>query len=214
MITLGLDPSLNGFGWCVHDSSKLGAERIVHSGVWSAPKKMIWVERYATLRQKVAQTLDRFLIVEAVGVESPNYGDEWSEGAYGLFLMVNEAIWSRRKDVVFFDPSTLKMLAKGDPRVRKGKMTKGDMVEAAKMETGVRLNHNAADAYHVARNAARFWMLFKGQITEDDLLPAELHAFTRIHTFVRGKQAGRTVKFGAIFKENARFFQFSQHLPE
>jgi Holliday junction resolvasome RuvABC endonuclease subunit len=214
MITLGLDPSLSGFGWCVHDSSKLGAERIVQSGVYSTPEKTLWVTRYTELRDHVALLLDRYLIIENVGVESVAYGELWSEGAFGLFLMVNEAILSRRKDVVFFDPSTVKMLAKGDPRVRRGKMGKGDMVDAAKAETGRRLNHNVADAYHVARSAARFWMLFHGQITEEDLLPAELHAFTRIHTFVRGKRAGQTVKHGAIFKENQRFFRFSKYQPE
>jgi Holliday junction resolvasome RuvABC endonuclease subunit len=209
MITLGLDPSLSGFGWCVHDSSKLGAERIVHSGVITTSPKTMWVKRNTDLRENVARLLDRYLIVDAVGVESPDFGDTWSSGAYGLFLMVNEAIWSRRKDVVFFDPSTVKMLAKGDQRVRKGKMSKGDMVEAARAETGVRLNHNAADAYHVARSAARFWMLFHEQITEEDLLPAEQYAFTRIHTFVRGKRTGQTEKCGAIFKEGQRFFRFS-----
>ncbi len=211
MITLGLDPSLSGFGWCVHDSSKLGPERIVQSGVWSTSPKTIWVQRYADLRDNVARLLDRFLIVENVGVESTDFGDYWSEGAYALFCYVNEAVWSRRKDVVHFDPSQLKMLAKGDPRARPGKMSKGDMVDAAKAETGTRLNHNVADAYHVARSAARFWMLLKGQIREEDLLPSELHAFTRIHTFVRGKRTGETVKHGAMFKENKRFFCFSRY---
>ncbi len=214
MITLGLDPSLSGFGWCVHDSSKLGPERIVQSGVISTSPKTIWVKRNTDLRDDVARILDRYLIIEAVGVESPYSGDFWSERAYGLFLMINEAIFSRRKDVVFFDPSTLKMLAKGDPSARRGKMSKGDMVDAAKAETGKRLNHNAADAYHIARSAARFWMLFHEQITEEDLLPAELHAFTRIHTFVRGKRAGQTERVGAIFKEDQRFFRFSQYPPE
>ena len=174
----------------------------------------MWVERYVTLRQNVEKLLDRFLLVEAVGVESNVHGKQWSEGAYALFLMVNEAIWSRRRDVIYFDPSTVKMLAKGDNQARKGKMFKSDMVDAVKAETGVRLNHNAADAYHVAHAAARFWMLFKGQITEEDLLPAERQAFTRIHTFSRGKRAGRTVKQGAIFKENSRFYRFSQYVPE
>jgi Holliday junction resolvasome RuvABC endonuclease subunit len=213
MVTLGLDPSLSGFGWCIHNASKLGAERVVQSGVVSTSPKMIWVERYTSLREEVVRLLDRYLLIEAVGVESPAYGELWSEGAYGLFLMVNEALLSRRKDVVYFDPVTVKMLAKGDPRVRKGKMGKGDMVDAAKAETGLRLNHNVADAYHVARSAARFWMLFHGQICEEDLLPAELNAFTRIHTFVRGKRAGETVKMGALFKENHRFFLFSQLPP-
>ncbi len=214
MITLGLDPSLDGFGGCVHDSSKLGEERIIQSGLVETSSKTMFVKRYASLRDHVSKLLDRYLLIEAVGVESPVYGELWSEGAYGLFLYVNEAIWSHRKDVVYFDPSQVKMLAKGDPRVRKGKMHKGDMVDAAKAETGVRLNHNIADAYHVARSAARFWMLFKEQISQEDLLPAELRAFTRIHTFVRGKRVGTTVKTGAIFKENQRFFRFSQYLPE
>lgn len=213
MITLGLDPSLDGFGWCVHDSSKLGAERIIQTGLVKTSSKTMFVKRYADLRDLVAKLLDRYLVIEAVGVESPVYGELWSEGAYGLFLYVNEAIWSRRKDVVYFDPSQVKMLTKGDPRVRKGKMHKGDMVDAAKAETGVRLNHNIADAYHVARHAARFWMLFKGQLTDDDLMPAELHAFTRIHTFIRGKRAGVTEKTGALFKENQRFFRFSAYVP-
>jgi Holliday junction resolvasome RuvABC endonuclease subunit len=214
MITLGLDPSLSGFGWCVHDSSKLGAERIVQSGLFTTSPKTVWVHRYTNLRENVAKVIDRYLIIEAVGVESSLFGEQWSEGAYALFVMINEAILSRRKDVVFFDPGTIKMLTKGDHRVRKGKMYKGDMVDAAKAETGKRLNHNIADAYHVARSAARFWMLFKGQITEEDLLPAEYHAFSRIHTFVRGKRAGETVKYGAIFKENQRFFRWSQYQPE
>ena len=214
MITLGLDPSLRGFGWCVHDSSKLGAERIVQSGVFANDDDLVWVSRYTELRENIKKLLDRYLLVENVGVESVVHGEMWSEGAFGLFLMINEAILSRRKDVVYFDPSQVKMLAKGDPRVRKGKMSKGDMVDAAKAETGKRLNHNAADAYHVARSSARFWMLFHGQITEEDLLPAELYAFTRIHTFVRGKRAGVTVKHGALFKENQRYFRFSQVPPE
>ena len=214
MITLGLDPSFSGFGWCVHDSSKLGADRIVKSGVISTPPQVMWVKRNTDLRDEIAKILDRYLVVEAVGVESPYSGDFWSERAYGLFLMINEAVFSRRRDVVFFDPSTVKMLAKGDPRVRKGKMSKGDMVDAAKAETGIRLNHNAADAYHIARSAARFWMLYHEQITEEDLLPAERNAFTQIHTFVRGKRAGQTEKMGAIFKENQRFFRFSQYPPE
>lgn len=214
MITLGLDPSLNGFGWCVHDSSAVGAGRVIQSGVFATSPKTMWVKRYVDLREEVRRVLDRYLIIEAVGVESPPFGELWSEGLYGLFLMVNEAIWSRRRDVVYFDPGTLKMLVKQDPRVRRGKMFKSDMVDAAKAETGKTLNHNVADAYHVARFAARFWMFFKGAIDESDLTPSEFQSFTKIHTFVRGKRKGQTVKYGTIFKENQRFFRFSQYQPE
>jgi len=214
MRVLGLDPSIRGFGWCIHDSSTIGVDRVFARGRWSTSPKTIWVERYVSLRKEVQDLLDRYLLIEAVGVESPPFGELWSEGLYALFLMVNEAIWSRRKDVVYFDPGTLKMLAKEDPTVRKGKMFKSDMIDAAKADTGIpKWNSDEADAYHVARFTARFWMLLRGDISESDLTPSEYRAFLRIHTFTRGKRAGETVKAGAVFKENQRFFRFSE-LPK
>ncbi len=212
VLTLGLDPSLTGFGWCVHDSNAVGVARIVAKGKFVSSPKTLWVKRYVDMRESVRNLLATYLSVQAVGVESPPFGELWSEGLYGLFLMVNEAIWSARKDVVFFDPGTLKMLVKEDPNVRKGKMFKADMVEAVRLDTGLRgrLDHNEADAYHIARFAARFWLLLDGVIGEADLSPSEYRAFARIHTFKRGPRAGQQVKEGAIYKENHRFFRFSK----
>lgn len=210
MYTLGLDPSLSGFGWVIYNSSATGAARVLARGRWSTSSKTIWVERYFLLRQELCQVLDSYPLIEAVGVESPPFGELWSEGLYALFLMVNEAVWSHRKDVVYFDPSTLKMLVKEDPRVRKGKMFKSDMIDAAKAETGLKKwSSDEADAYHVAKFSARFWLLLQGTIQEADLTPSEYRAFVKIHTFTKGKRAGQTVKSGAMFKENQRFFRFS-----
>lgn len=210
MISLGLDPSLSGFGWCIHNSSVIGKDRVFARGRWSTSPKTIWVERYVLLRQKLQDLLDQYLLIEAVGVESPPFGELWSEGLYALFLVVNEAIWSRRKDVVYFDPLTVKMLVKEDPKLRKGKMFKSDMIDAAKADTEIsKWNSDEADAYHISRFTARFWMLVKGELSEEDLTPSEIRAFTRIHTFTRGKREGQTIKTGAIFKENQRYFRFS-----
>jgi hypothetical protein len=196
----------------VHDSQAVGIARIVAKGKFVSSPKTLWVKRYIDMRESVRSLLRRYLLIEAVGVEAPPFGELWSEGLYGLFLMVNEAIWSERKDVVFFDPGTVKMLTKEDPTIRKGKMFKSDMVEAVRVDTGLRgrLDHNEADAYHIARYAARFWMLLRGVITEADLTPSEYRAFAKIHTFQRGPRAGQEVKLGAIYKENHRFFRFSQ----
>jgi hypothetical protein len=212
MIALGLDPSLTGFGWCVHDSAAEGPARVKAKGHWQTTPKQIFVARYMRLRELLCLLLDEHSEIEAVGVESPPFGELWSEGLYGLFLYVNEAVYLHRKDVVYFDPASLKMLAKQDPTIRKGKMFKSDMVDAAKADTNTsgRWNHNEADAYHIARYAARFFSLLRGQIEEGDLTPSEKRAFTRIHTFERGVRAGQTVKFGALYKENSRFFRFSQ----
>lgn len=216
MITLGLDPSMTGFGWCVHDSSAEGPARVVARGRFATSAKAIFVQRYIDLRGYVNEVLDRFPSIEAVGVESPPFGEQWSEGLYGLFVYVNEAIYTHRKNVVYFDPGTVKMLVKGDHKARKGKMFKADMVEAAKLDTGItgRFNHNEADAYHIGRFAARFWLFFDKQVTEDELTPAEHQAFARVHTFKRGEKAGETVRLGAVFKEGQRFFRFSAIPPE
>jgi Holliday junction resolvasome RuvABC endonuclease subunit len=211
MISLGLDPSLSGFGWCIHDSSVAGPGRVVAKGVEKTSSKTVFIRRYTDLRDLVARLLRDHPEVEAVGVESTVFGEQWSPGLYGLFVMVNEAVYLARKDVVHFDPGTVKMLTKVDPAIRRGRMTKTDMIEAARADTGVgRWNHNEADAYHVARFAARFWEFLKKEIVETDLTPAEYRAFARVHTFERGQKAGRTEKTGAAFKEGQRFFRFSE----
>jgi hypothetical protein len=208
MITLGIDPSLTGFGWCVHDSEALGEKRIIASGVISTPSSEVFVSRYMRLKAALVYLVDLHPIV-GIGVESPPYGELWSEGLYALFIYVNEALYLSRKNVVYFDPSTVKMLAKMDPNVRRGTMDKLDMVEAAKAEVGRRLNHNVADAYIIGRSAARFWEFELGLLTHEELTPAEQRSFHRVHTYTKGARAGVTVKGGLIFREDDRFFKFS-----
>lgn len=211
MITLGLDPSMTGYGWCIHDSNAVGLARVIARGQLKTSSKAIFVQRYIDLREGVGRIIDQYPAIEAVGVESPPFGEQWSEGLYALFTYTNEAIYTRRKDVVYFDPGTVKMLVKGDPKARKGKMHKTDMVAAAKLDTGTvgAFNHNEADAYHIGRFAARFWLYLGGFIPDDELTPAEHQSFARVHTFVRGAKAGETVRLGAVFKEGQRFFRFS-----
>lgn len=170
------------------------------------------------MRASIGQLLDTHPEVQAVGIESPPYGELWSEGLYGLFLYVTEAVFSRRLDTVYFDPLSVKLLAKMDPKVRRGTMTKADMVEAAKADTtlqGARKasfqwNHNEADAYIIARSAARFWDFQKGLLCEEDLTPSEQHVFAR----TPGPKALRQKKMGLVFREDDRFFRFSVLTPD
>jgi len=215
LITLGLDPSLTGFGWCVHRSDVTGPARVVAKGAFATPSKRVFVWRYMFMRMALSKVLAHFPEVEAVGVESPPFGELWSEGLYGLFLYVNEALFTHRMDVVYFDPARVKLLAKMDPTVRKGKMDKRDMVEAAKADTLIgRWNHNEADAYIIARSTARFWDFVDGRLGEDELTPSELRVFLKTHTIKRGPRAGRTIKSGLVFKEDDRYFRFSQLTSE
>jgi len=210
VISLGLDPSLTGFGWCVHRSDVVGPARVIAKGVWATPASQVFVWRYMFLRDSVDKLVGTYPEIDGVGVESPPFGEMWSEGLYGLFLYVVEALFVRRKDVVFFDPQTLKRLAKMDPKVRKGTMDKRDMVEAAKADTQVkRWNHNEADAYLLARSAARFWEYQRGLLGHEELTPSEALTFCRSRVFQKGPRAGTVEKRGLIFKEDDRFFRFS-----
>lgn len=211
MITLGLDPSLTGFGWCVIDSRKAPGEgRVVAKGVVKTLASTVFVLRYVSLRDTLIELLKEHSSVENVGVESPPFGEQFSEGLYGLFLYVNEALALQRKDVVYFDPLTVKALAKMDSSVRKGTMDKRDMIEAARVDSGLTpWNHNEADAYIIARSASRFWEYMGGYLEESELTPSERGSFLRIHTVKRGPLAGQTVKKGLVFRESDRFFRFS-----
>lgn len=167
------------------------------------------------LREAVYKVLDEFPAVAAVGVESPPFGEGYSEGLFGLFLYVNEAIMCRRKDVVYFDPLRLKLLAKMDSDVRQGTMDKGDMIDAARQDTGEpQWTHDEADAYIIARSAARFWDLHAGRISPSELTPSEEQVFRSVHVFSKGKKAGTTRKQGILHKEGDRFYQFSALEPE
>lgn len=215
MITLGIDPSLGGLGWCVHDGSVAGTGRVIAKGRLSTPASRIFYWRYMYLRDGVLAILDEYPVIQAVGVESPPFGESFSEGLFGLFLYVNEAVMRRFKDVVYFDPLRVKLLAKMDAEVRQGVMDKGDMIDVARQDTGVmQWNNDEADAYIIARSAARFWDLHAGSIQASDLTPAEEQVFRSVHVFSRGKHAGKTVQQGIIFKEGDRFYRFSLLKPE
>lgn len=212
MLALGLDPSMGGFGFCVHDTSASGVNRVVRKGTFASPSSDLFVRRYVGLRECVVDLLDDHPEVHVVGVESPPFGEQWSEGLYALFMFVNEALFLRRRDVVHFDPVTVKLLAKGDPKARQGKMFKSDMIQTASADTSpsIRWNHNEADAYVIARSAARFWQSREGTLLVEGLTPAERHVFARSHTYVRGARKGETERKGLLYREGERFFRFSQ----
>jgi hypothetical protein len=131
---------------------------------------------------------------------------------YGLFLYSCEALRAECMDVVFWSPLQAKAHARDTLDRPKGwKMDKMDMVEAAKQDAGKgRWNHNEADAYLVAVLSGRFWSFYDGTLESGGLTPTESRYFTRVHTYQRGRKAGKTVKTGAIHRDQDRFFMWSR----
>ena len=211
MKVLGLDPSLTAFGWALHDSDAGGAARCLQRGRFHTTAKTEFIERYIDLRASVLK-LVQDVGVQRVGVEFPIFNDLYSEGMYGLFLFVCEALKLAKMDVVFFANNQTKSIVRHRLARPKGwKMTKPDMIEAAKADTGGkgRWSSDEADAYWVAYLAARFWGLHDGVVQEADLTLQEQQQFMAIHTFSRGSRQGQTVKRGILYREDERFFRWS-----
>jgi Holliday junction resolvasome RuvABC endonuclease subunit len=217
MMVLGFDPSLTNFGWAIHDTSApIGSStRCLDRGRFQTSAKTLFVDRYCELRESVLALVERFGAqygLTHLGLEYPVFKDLYSEGMYGLFLYTCEALKLAHVNVVFFSPGQVKAHAAAFlQRPRGWKMGKPDMVEAAKVSAGGGVwNHNEADAYWVAHSAGRFWLFQTGVLTVDDLTPLERKQFTDIHTYQRGKKAGTTVERGILYREDERFFLWSQ----
>lgn len=212
MRSLGLDPSLTNFGWALHDPVGEGSLRCVDRGRFKTSSKDLFISRYIELRENLRSLIQK-TNPDWICCEYPIFNDLYSEGMYGLFLFTCEAIHLEKKDVVFFSPGQLKAHARDFISRPKGwNMKKMDMVEAAKRDTGGsgKWSHHEADAYWAARSGARFWLLLNGKLSLDSLTANERKQFTKIHTFTRGKKAGKTEHRGIIFRENKRFFRWSQ----
>ena len=149
---------------------------------------------------------------DRVGIEFPVFSSMYSEGMYGLFLYSCEALRAEGMDVVFWSPLQVKAHARDTiDRPRGWRMDKVDMCEAAKLDAaGGQWNHNEADAYLVGVLSARFWGFYEGTVGEGGLTTTESRYFTKVHTFQRGRKAGRTVKKGVIHREQDRFFRWSR----
>ena len=212
MKVLGIDPSLTNYGWAILDTAATvgSTDRCVDRGRFQTKAKTEFIVRYMTMRDSL-RSLIREHQPDCVGIEYPVFDNLWSEGMYGLFLYSCEALRAERMDVVFWSPLQVKAHARDTLDRPKGwKMDKVDMVEAAKLDAGGgRWNHNEADAYLVGVLAGRFWDFYSGRLDEGGLTPTEKRYFTKTHTFVRGKRAGKTIKTGVVHREDDRFFRWS-----
>jgi Holliday junction resolvasome RuvABC endonuclease subunit len=208
MLTLGLDPSLRSYGWCVYDSEALNPRsRLVASGHEGTLPMTVPVARFMHFRSLVASLLRRFE-VDVVGIESPAFsGGPFSENHFGLMMFSLEAAFERRKDCVLFDPTTLKYLV---GKSTYGKMDMQRFVQLDTMSSQI-IDNNEADAYCIARFASRFMQIRSGRLKPKDLTKNELSVFlTRSKKKKRNDGFLSFKKTAHVFRENSRFFEFSR----
>lgn len=176
----------------------------------------LFVDRYVDLRERL-----RSLVREHPGVlvsaEYSVFGESYSEGMYGVFLYLCEALRQERVSLVLWSPMHLKAQARAFlRRPPKWSMTKADMVEAAKRSTGQKRawSEHQADAWWAARTGCRFWLLQRGEVSESDLAPLEREQFTEVRVRKKGALAGTIEQKGALYKEDKRFFLWGDHDEE
>jgi len=204
MYVLGLDPSLRSYGWAYLDSNH--QDNLITSGHEGTFNSMVPVVRYIHFRSLVSSLLSNFQ-VDLVGIESPAYGGgEYSERHFGLMLFCLEPIFNARIDCVLFDPTTLKYLT-GKARASKQDMQR--FVRLSRMATSD-LQSDEADAYCVAYFSYRFMQLKNGLISPSDLTDAEKWTFLERKKKIKKSILNKTKRTAYIFRENSRFFNFSQ----
>jgi len=207
MKTLGLDPSLRAYGWAIYDSEAQPRNRRVASGHEGTLPLTIPVARFMHFRSMVSDLLEKYS-VDAVGLESPAYGGgPFAENHFGLMMFSLESIFEKRKDCVLFDPTTLKYLV---GKSNAGKMDIQRFVQLDTMDPDV-INNNEADAYCVAREAARFMLVKDTKIDLSQLSDHERMVFIERKRKVKNSTGMLRLKRTAhAFRENSRFFNFSK----
>jgi Holliday junction resolvasome RuvABC endonuclease subunit len=211
MRALGLDPSLRSYGWCVVNLDAPPGARRVASGHDGTLSSHVPVARYMHFRSVVHDLLRRF-DVDVVGMESPAYdGGPFQMAHQCLMMFALEAVFGTRKDVVLFDPATLKAVSTGSSRASKLEMqvaVQKDNMDPTPMQS------DEADAYLAARAAGRFLSVARGLAPPESLSDHERRTFLT-RTKVRKTPLGgkRVVRTAYAFRENSRFFEFSRVPP-
>ena len=213
MITAGCDPSLRSYGFSVNDSLAIGLERRVTSFHEATLSSSVPVARFIHFQSIVKELIDKYK-PDAIGIESPAYGGNIQFVAihFGLMLFSLVPIFEARIDCVLFDPATLKLLAKEDPKNKKGQMSKLDMQRRVQLLTNDPkvLNDNEADAFLVGYYAARLIGLMKGEIKPEELTPSEKQVFVLRTKKVKTLKGTKIKRIGHVFRANSCYFEYSK----
>lgn len=214
MISLGLDPSLTGFGYAVRDGNATGRNRLVTSGVLETAKTDVFVTRLMEIRLLVDRIINQY-DPEVVGIESPAFDAGVFQTSHFCIMQYSlETIFKNRKDVVLFDPSTLKSLVRGDAS-KTGMITKNDVLNFMKLDINypVMVKSDESDAYAVSYFANRFFQFIRGNISVDELSDNERRIFAEKTKKIKTLRGPKLKQSSHQWRENDRWFRFSA-IPE
>jgi hypothetical protein len=149
--------------------------------------------------------------VAAVGIESPAFESVNASAHFALMMFSLEPIFERRKDCVLFDPMTLKIAVTGKGNADKAAMQRFVQIDTMSPRT---IDNNEADAYCIARAAARFVECMRGDLRPESLSESEARVFLSRRKQRKRSDGSISIKQVAhAFRENSRWFQFSRVPP-
>jgi hypothetical protein len=212
MRVLGLDPSLTNYGWVLYETTAPNNSQCLARGRHQTKSCTLEILRYTDHREFLRELISKWQ-PDKVAIEYPVFGELYSSGMYGLFLFTFEALYLSRKDVVFFSNSSAKAFVRRylDRPKNWGEISKQDMIEAAKRDAGSgRWTSDEADAYWIAFLGGRFWEYHAGSLPASSLTDYEKTLFLEVHRPLKGKQAGKVLHKGLVYRQDDRFFLLSQ----
>lgn len=174
-------------------------------GEFKTTTASVFIDRYTFLREQTRELLQKHPDAY-VSAEYSVFGETYSEGMFGVYLYLCEALRMERRRVVFWSPLHLKAQARVHlGRPPKWKMTKPDMIEAAKLRSNQKSpvwSEHQADAFWAAHTGLTFWRFYQGDLVEDELTTLDREQLIDIRT----DQHGATKFCGTFFKEGKRYF--------
>ena len=218
-VVLGIDPSITSFGWCVYDGDRNKEDRVVARGRIKTLAGELEIRRYNFLQESFQNIINKYNPIFIGAESSPIGAGSYTEGLYALYITTLQVMYKLRKDVVYFAPLQVKMLAHGlgpsfvrPKNLNLPKMSKQEMVKLAKRSIGMTkgvFQSDEADAFHVAKATWNFWKFISKDVDYDDLSLSEQWVFAGEKTYKRGKKQGITEKKGISFHKNRLYFDFS-----
>ena len=134
--------------------------------------------------------------IDHIGIEQPFLRSFNTEKLYALHQFILEVCYTRHIKIVYITPAQIKQFATGN-----AKAEKNEIVFKTKEVLGFvreKINNDEADAYWVGVLAKRFWQLYYGEITVEDLTEKEKYIFIK----------NKSKKPGILYKENDSYYIF------
>lgn len=208
MRVLGVDPSLTNLGYVVIEDGTI----LEKGKIQTTQVDGLTIQRYLLQVIGLSELICKYNI-KYLATESPVFQDFSSEILYGLQSFLQLLYWNHGLRVLMISPLRVKSYALPG---FKGKIHKRDMVNAARLDMGLRENqrlaNDVADAYWVAKLGYRWWSFFENLLKKEDLTEKEFNIFLHQHTFTRGKKKGVTEKKGVFFRENELYYLYDKLL--